>query len=349
MRLILRAAAIALPLLHLAPAQAQDAAATERVRTLVETGMRYYWTGGDVAQAERELFRGITLHGRYDVVERAFAEAAELAPERLDFRYAVASTQIIQRKVTEARTTYREILRRDPRAFEAQAWLAALARVENDAAGAQLAEQGMAALDRARAERYRLRFARLEAILAERPSEALPTLPPDAVIVVLGYALNADGTMHATLLQRLEVALVLARAQPASRLMVSGGQPRANVTEADLMMRWLVEHGIDRDRIFIEDKSKDTVGNVLNVAALVRRHGAGAVALVTSASHMRRARTILEDALLQSDIAAPVLPAIALDFPTLEQAAQVSREERLVVYRDLMRVSGLWAYPGLQQ
>jgi len=40
---------------------------------------------------------------------------------------------------------------------------------------------------------------------------------------------------------------------------------------------------------------------------------------------------------------------VALDAPSVEEAAKVSPDERLVIYRDLMRVSGLWAYPGLQQ
>ncbi|HEX6012861.1 MAG TPA: hypothetical protein VFY87_13900 [Geminicoccaceae bacterium] len=40
---------------------------------------------------------------------------------------------------------------------------------------------------------------------------------------------------------------------------------------------------------------------------------------------------------------------MALDLPSFEEAARVSPDERLVVYRDLMRVSGIWAYPGLQQ
>ncbi|HMF67102.1 MAG TPA: hypothetical protein VK602_05785 [Phyllobacterium sp.] len=67
----------------------------ERIKTLVDTGMQYYWTGGDVKKAEAEIFKGITLHGRYDVVEQSFAEASKLAPERLDFRFAVASSQIL--------------------------------------------------------------------------------------------------------------------------------------------------------------------------------------------------------------------------------------------------------------
>ena len=155
--------------------------------------------------------------------------------------------------------------------------------------------------------------------------------------------------MQKPLLDRLDVTLRVAEANPAARVLVTGGQPQNGVTEADLMARWLVEKGVGRDRILIEDKAKDTVGNALNAANLMRRHGAEAVILVTSASHMRRARTVLEEALAQAEISAEIVPAVALDLPSFEEAARVSPDERLVVYRDLMRVSGFWAYPGLQQ
>jgi len=186
--------------------------------------------------------------------------------------------------------------------------------------------------------------------MAEPLSGEVPRVPGEVLIVALGYALAADGTMQKPLLDRLDVARRVAEANPAARVLVTGGQPRNGVTEADLMAKWLVEKGVDRDRIVIEDKAKDTVGNVLNAVNLMRRHRAEAVILVTSASHMRRARTVLEDALAQADMpAAKVVPVVALDLPSFEEAARVSPDERLVVYRDLMRVSGFWAYPGLQQ
>ena len=124
--------------------------------------------------------------------------------------------------------------------------------------------------------------------------------------------LAKDGTAEKPLLDRLDVALKAAQANPTARVMVTGGQPQAGVTEGDVMMKWLVEHGVNRDRILIEDKSKDTVGNVFNVANLLKRHTADSVILVTSSSHMRRARTLLEDALKQYGISANVLPVVAL-------------------------------------
>jgi uncharacterized SAM-binding protein YcdF (DUF218 family) len=331
------------------PASAFDPANADRIKQLVDTGMQYYWSGGDVKKAEAEVFKGITLHGKYDVVEQAFAEASKLAPERLDFRYAVASTQVIQKKLDEALATYQAILEKDPNAFDAQAWLEAIARIRNDETGASLAHQSLAGLDRDKAEAYRQRFVRAEQIMAEKPNFDVPAITGKVMVVTLGYALGDDGTAQKPLLDRLDVALKAAEANPAALVMVTGGVPKKGLTEGDVMSKWLVEKGIGRDRILIEDKSKDTVGNVLNVANLLARHQADTVILVTSSSHMRRARALLEDALKQYDLPTAVVPLNALDADNAEEAAKVSQDERMVVYRDLMRVSGVWAYPGLQQ
>ena len=326
-----------------------DAENGARIKTLVDTGMQYYWTGGDVKKAEAEIFKGITLHGRYDVTEQAFKEAASLAPERIDFSFGVASSQILQKKISEARQTYQTILAREPRSFDAQVWLAALARVEGDETGTALADLGMASLDRDRAEAYRARFARAEEIMSEKPNIEAKEYPGQVTIVILGYALAKDGTAQKPLLDRMDVALKVAQANPNAKIIAAGGQPQNGVTEGDVMTRWFVEKGIDRDRIIIEDKSKDTVGNALNTANLLRRHKAERVILVSSASHMRRARAVFEDAFMQTGIKMSVIPLAALDFANLDEAAKLTKDERLVVYRDLVRVSGIWAYPGLQQ
>ncbi|GGA94614.1 transporter [Brucella endophytica] len=331
------------------PAGAYDQANADRIKQLVDTGMQYYWSGGDVKKAEAEVFKGITLHGKYDVVEAAFKEASTLAPERLDFQYAIASTQIIQKKLAEAQTTFQGILERDPTAFDAQSWLEAIAQIRGDKTNMSLAHQALAGLDRDKAEIYRKRFARAEQIMAEKPNFDVPTLPGKVMVVALGYALADDGTAQQTLLDRLDVTLKAAQANPNALIMVSGGVPKNGVTEGDIMSKWLVDKGVNRDRIIIEDKSKDTIGNVLNAANLLVRHQADAVILVTSSSHMRRALTVMEDALTQRNLPTTVVPLNALDAPSEEEAAKVGTDERLVIYRDLMRVSGVWAYPGLQQ
>ena len=66
-------------------------------------------------------------------------------------------------------------------------------------------------MDRERAEAYRQRFLRAEAIMAEPPNLEVPARPGDVMIVTLGYALADDGTAEPTLIDRLEVALAAAR------------------------------------------------------------------------------------------------------------------------------------------
>jgi len=330
-------------------AHAFDEANSDRINQLIETGMRYFRSGGDVKRAGDEIFNGIKFKDRYDLVEAAFKEASKLAPERLDFRYAVAFIQLYQKKVQEAKVTYQSIAERNPEAFDAQAWLEAIARLNQDYKAAELVHHGLAAIDQGRADTYRKRFLRAEQIIAEKPNFDLPSPTGVVTIVTFGYALSDDGTMQPPLMDRLELTLRAAQANPNSLVLVSGGVPKNGVTEADVMSEWLVERGIDRGRVIIEDKSRDTINNALNAATLLTRHKADAVVLITSSSHMRRARVLLEDALIQKGLSTVISPLSALDSKSIDEAAQVDAVERLAIYRDLMRVSGIWAYPGLQQ
>lgn len=343
----LLATALAVLLAVGSPALAAGEPTAERVQALVALAMRAYWTGGDPKAAEA-LLKGVTLHGRYEVVERAFAEASALAPSRLDLRFAVASTQLIQKNTAGARATLDQILAIDPASFEAYAWLAALDRAEQHPGGAASAEQAMRALDPSRADRLRRRFDRAEALIAEPLSAPARPATGRVSIVVLGFALNPSGAMERPLLDRLDATLTAARAYPTARVVVTGGQPQAGVTEADLMTRWLVDKGVDRDRVQIEDKAKDTVGNAVNVTGLLHQAPPDTVVLVTSASHMRRARAITEAALQDAGLEAQVVPFIAASADTQEMTRAPAADERLAIYRDTLRVSGLWSYPGLQ-
>jgi uncharacterized SAM-binding protein YcdF (DUF218 family) len=112
------------------------------------------------------------------------------------------------------------------------------------------------------------------------------------IIVVLGGGVHPDGTPAPATLARAVAAADLARAHPDAAIVCSGShgvgrKPRRS--EAASMADLIVERGIDRERIFLEDQSRDTIGNAVYVAdrylgALPARR----IFLVTSPFHLER-------------------------------------------------------------
>src|SRR5262249_6046393 len=140
--------------------------------------------------------------------------------------------------------------------------------------------------------------------------------------------------------------LRLARIYPNAPIILTGGNQKSGVTEAYVMSVWCMKRGISRKRLFLEDQSKDTVGNALYSAAILQSLGVTHVTLVTSSSHIRRGLADLEVACLQR--------GLKLQYDNLVARAKGDAEldrqqERLGIYRDLMRASGLWAFPGIQR
>ena len=318
------------------------------INELVQTGIYYYWNGGDLKKVENEFFKGITLKGKYDVVEEAFKKASALDPQRLDLRFSIASTQIIQGKIDEAIATYDGIVKLDKNNFEARILKAMYAKVSDKT---EMYDQTIKALKEKfpnKTEAYLKKFEN-----AERNTNLVLNYVESPkgkdFIVTLGYALNSDGTMHETLIKRLEQTYLAAIANPDAKIIVSGGVQKSGVTESYLMKKWLVEKGIDANRIIPEDKSKDTVDNALNSVEILKTNNAKNIILITSASHIRRAKTIFEEAISNAGMETTVENFVYLDYKSIEEAMAVTSKERLVIFRDLGRTSGIWAYPGIQK
>jgi uncharacterized SAM-binding protein YcdF (DUF218 family) len=112
------------------------------------------------------------------------------------------------------------------------------------------------------------------------------------IIVVLGGGMLPDGTPAPATLARGTAAVDLARAHPGAAIICSGShgvgrKPRRS--EAASMADLIVAAGIDRQRIFLEDQSRDTIGN----AVLVAERYLGAIPprrvfVVTSPFHLER-------------------------------------------------------------
>ena len=122
-------------------------------------------------------------------------------------------------------------------------------------------------------------------------------------LVVLGSGLHADGTMPNKYLRRLRLTLSAAKAYPNAKIIVSGGAPKHGVTEAALGKEWLIKNGIAATRIITEARSASTVGNARYSMAILVERGFTHYAIISDASHLRRAAVLFDAALLQIETA----------------------------------------------
>jgi uncharacterized SAM-binding protein YcdF (DUF218 family) len=97
---------------------------------------------------------------------------------------------------------------------------------------------------------------------------------------------------------RLTATLWLAVRYPRARIVISGGSGvmgEAGEAEAETAARFFVDHGVDRERLVLEDQSRNTEENVANTAGLLDGDGLPVV-VVTSAFHMPRSMGIFRQA-----------------------------------------------------
>ena len=65
---------------------------------------------------------------------------------------------------------------------------------------------------------------------------------------------------------------------------------------------------------------------------------------------MRRGLAVFKEMAVSEGLNLSVMDNLVyLDYPTLQEAHKVSNNEKLVIYRDMMRAAGMWAYPGIQR
>lgn len=142
---------------------------------------------------------------------------------------------------------------------------------------------------------------------AATTSQSLNYTPPAGLpgsghtFVVLGGSLNADGTLKAQTINRLTVAMTALAAYPNSAVLVTGGNAKSGVTEAQAMHDWLIANGIPEERITTEGKASSTVGNAkYSIAILATRPDVTSYTLISDASHLRRAGVLFDAAVLQT-------------------------------------------------
>lgn len=114
-------------------------------------------------------------------------------------------------------------------------------------------------------------------------------------VIVLGARVY-ENRLSTALKYRLDAAYEYLISHPLSACIVTGGQgDNEPCTEASLMYAYLIERGIDKSRIYIEDESTDTVENIRYSMKIIKENTLNDhVAIVTSDYHVYRSLTYAE-------------------------------------------------------
>jgi len=110
-------------------------------------------------------------------------------------------------------------------------------------------------------------------------------------VIVLGAHVFGE-KMSANLRYRVEAACDYLKRNPDTKAVLSGGQGQGeDITEAEAMRRYLVQEGIEEERLLIEGDSVNTEENIRNSAKLIEDKSKRVV-IISNGFHIYRAKGI---------------------------------------------------------
>ena len=131
-------------------------------------------------------------------------------------------------------------------------------------------------------------------------------------IIIHGCGLIDGREVSKLLAQRIDKAIkvynkCLSKGKTPIIIPSGGKGDDEDLSEAEAMARYLVEHGIPKEHIILEDKSPTTRANLVNSKAIIDARGGGRVAIVTSNYHVYRCLVLAKEVGLEcTGIGAPV-------------------------------------------
>jgi len=96
----------------------------------------------------------------------------------------------------------------------------------------------------------------------------------------------------------------------------------------------------------MEDKARVTIENAFYTSNILEKLPVTDVVLVTSLSHIHRALADFKEVSSQRGLK---LHFSVIAATSKGEAELDPQQERLGVYRDVLRASGIWSFPGLQR
>ena len=135
-------------------------------------------------------------------------------------------------------------------------------------------------------------------------------------IVVLGRGVRPDGSLGLIARTRVDRALELFSLAVAPRIIFAGrgalmGPDSPTITEAEAMASYATGHGLPPEARFIEDESRDTIGNAyFTWRRWLEPNGWGSIRVVTTDYHIPRAAWIFRKVLgSRCDVAFSAAPS----------------------------------------
>lgn len=126
--------------------------------------------------------------------------------------------------------------------------------------------------------------------------------------VVLGAKVNGEEP-SLSLRYRLEAATEYAKRFPHVQLVLSGGQGKdEELSEAQAMYTYLIQQGIEKERLLLEDQSTSTYENLKYTQELLPE--LAGVTIISSDFHLARARFLAKQLGWETDVVAARTPEI---------------------------------------
>lgn len=126
-------------------------------------------------------------------------------------------------------------------------------------------------------------------------------LPSDDSLcfVIAGFELNNDGTPKTEMIDRLVLAIGCAQKYPNAYILLTGGPTamgNSNATEADVMADWLIQHGVSKEKLIIENSSTMTFENAVFSYPIIRQDHPqiNKLAIVSSDYHIPMCAVLFE-------------------------------------------------------
>lgn len=142
-------------------------------------------------------------------------------------------------------------------------------------------------------------------------------------IVILGAA-EWNGQPSPALRERLDIAIQLWNRRIAPHIIASGGVGLGELSEAEVMKRYLVQHGIPDKAIEIEAHSNNTLQNLQNSHAIMQKNGWSDAVIVTHGFHVLRASLMAKSLGLHATLEPVQIRPANLTYYTLRECAGIA-------------------------